>query len=97
MAKAKLGNPFIAEISSGQAAPQNQTAFSTKGIPFIRAGSLAGIAYCNGILKNWSQKGYRTPKDLENEISNITQSKRNIDSQDDLIIKNITNVPVFDD
>ena len=64
---------------------------------FIRAGSLAGIAYCNGILKNWSQKGYRTPKDLENEISNITQSKRNIDSQDDLIIKNITNVPVFDD
>ena len=63
---------------------------------FIRAGSLAGIAYCNGILKNWSQKGYRTPKDLESEISNITQSSRNIDSQDDLIIKNITNVPVFD-
>ena len=64
---------------------------------FVRAGSLAGIAYCNGILKNWSQKGYKTPKDLESEISNITQSKRNIDSQDDLIIKNITNVPVFKD
>ena len=64
---------------------------------FVRAGSLAGIAYCNGILKNWSQKGYKTPKDLESEISNITQSKRNIDSQDDLIIKNITNVPVFED
>lgn len=64
---------------------------------FIRAGNLAGIAYCNGILKNWSQKGYKTPKDLESEISNITQSKRNIDSQDDLIIKNITNVPVFED
>jgi len=46
MAKAKLGNPFIAEISSGQAAPQNQTAFSTKGIPFIRAGSLEFL--CSG-------------------------------------------------
>ena len=64
---------------------------------FIRAGNLAGISYCNGILKNWSQKGYKSPKDLESEISNITQSKRNIDSQDDLIIKNITNVPVFED
>lgn len=64
---------------------------------YIRAGSLAGIAYCNGILKNWSQKGYKTPKDLESEISNITQSRKNIDSQDDIIIKNITNVPVFDD
>lgn len=64
---------------------------------FIRAGQLASIVYCNGMLKNWSQKGYKTPKDLESEISNITQSKRNIDSQDDLIIKNITNVPVFDD
>jgi len=64
---------------------------------FIRAGQLAGIAYCNGILKSWSQKGYKTPKDLENEISNITQSKRNIDSQDDFVIKNIANVPVFED
>jgi len=64
---------------------------------FIRAGQLANIAYCNGILKSWSQKGYKTPKDLENEISNITQSKRNIDSQDDFVIKNITNVPVFED
>lgn len=64
---------------------------------FIRAGQLAGIVYCNGMLKNWSQKGYKTPKDLESEISNITQSKRNIDSQEDLIVKNITNVPVFED
>ncbi len=64
---------------------------------FIRAGSNANIPYCNGIIKSWSQKGYTTPKDLENEISNITQSKRNIDSGEDLIIKNITNVPVLDD
>ena len=64
---------------------------------FIRAGSNASIPYCNGIIKSWSQKGYTTPKDLENEISNITQSKRNIDSGEDLIIKNITNVPVLDD
>ena len=64
---------------------------------YVRAGSLAGIAYCGGILKSWSQKGYTSPKDLENEISNITQSRRNIDSQDDFVIKNITNVPVIDD
>ena len=64
---------------------------------FIRAGNMASIAYCNGILKSWSQKGFKSPKDLENEISNITQSKRNIDFQDDLIIKNISKVPVLND
>ena len=46
MARVKLGDPFVAEISSGQAAPQNQTAFSTEGIPFIRAGSLEVL--CSG-------------------------------------------------
>jgi len=62
---------------------------------FDRAGEKADIKYCDGMLKNWSRKGYKTPKDLSDEITHITQSKRNIDSQDDLLVKNRTNIPVF--
>lgn len=47
---------------------------------YVRAGNLANIAYCGGILKSWSQKGYKSPKDLKDTIVNITESRRNIDS-----------------
>ena len=40
----KLGD--IAEISSGQAAPQEREAFGETGYPFVRAGSLEHL--CNG-------------------------------------------------
>ncbi|MEG1049038.1 MAG: DnaD domain protein [Oscillospiraceae bacterium] len=63
---------------------------------YIRAGHLANIHYCGGILKAWSQKGYSSPADLQGEISNITQSPRNIDSQDDLIMQGMKSVPSFD-
>lgn len=62
---------------------------------YIRAGHLASIRYCNGILKNWSQKGFSKPSDLQNEISNIMQSSKNIDAYDDMLIQSINNVPVF--
>jgi hypothetical protein len=29
------------------------------------AGDSAGIRYCNGILKSWSAKGYKSPRDIE--------------------------------
>lgn len=64
---------------------------------YIRAGSLANIPYCNGILKSWSQKGYKSPKDLESVIVNITESKRNIDSQDDAPARKIRKVPTLED
>lgn len=63
---------------------------------YIRAGHLANIQYCNGILKAWSQKGFRTPKDLEGEISNVSQSLKNIDSQNDIIMQGMKFVPTFD-
>lgn len=63
---------------------------------FMRAGHLANIQYCNGILKAWSQKGYTLPSDLEGEISNITQSPRNIDNHDDFIVQSRKSVPTFD-
>lgn len=63
----------------------------------VRAGSLASIPYCNGILKSWSQKGYTTPKDLDAVIVNITESKRNIDSQDDVPARKIRKVPTLND
>lgn len=64
---------------------------------YIRAGSLASIPYCNGILKAWSQKGYKTPHDLNSVIVNITESKRNIDSQDDAPARKIRKVPTLED
>lgn len=63
---------------------------------YLRAGNLASIPYCNGILKSWAQKGYSTIDDLQNEISNIAQSSKNIDSQQDLIAESLKNVPVFE-
>lgn len=64
---------------------------------YIRAGHLASVPYCNGILKNWAQKGFKVPSDLQAEISNITQSSRNIDAQDDIIVKGMKDVPTFDE
>lgn len=62
---------------------------------FDRAGEKADIKYCDGILKSWSRKGYKTPKDLADEIVNITQSRRNIDSQEDLLVSSMSDIPVF--
>lgn len=64
---------------------------------FDRAGEKADIKYCDGMLKNWSRKGYKTPKDLADEIINITQSKRNIDCQDDFVARARKNIPTIDD
>lgn len=64
---------------------------------FDRAGEKADIKYCDGILKSWSRKGYKTPKDLADEIVNITQSRRNIDSQDDFVARARKNRPTIDD
>lgn len=64
---------------------------------FDRAGQQADIKYCDGILKNWSRKGYSSPKDLTDEIANITQSSRNIDSQDDFVSRARKNIPTIDD
>lgn len=46
MKVAKLGKNNLAEISSGNPAPQNTGAFGNKGLPFVRAGSLDFL--CNG-------------------------------------------------
>ncbi len=62
---------------------------------YAAAGTNAGIRYCNGILKSWAQKKYRTPADIQEEFSQVTTG-RNIDRDDDLILKGMTIVPVFD-
>lgn len=42
----KLGDPSVAEVSAGQAAPQDTNYFSSSGCPFIRARSLESL--CSG-------------------------------------------------
>lgn len=64
---------------------------------YDRAGDKADIKYCDGMLKSWSRKGYKTPQDLADEITHITQSKRNIDSQDDFVARARKNIPTIDD
>ena len=64
---------------------------------WLRAGNNANILYCNGILKSWAQKGYSSPKDLDNVIVNITESRRNIDSHSDTPARKIRAVPTSED
>ena len=64
---------------------------------YIRAAGNANIPYCNGILKSWAQKGYKTPKDLDSVIINITESRRNIDSHSDKPVRKVRQVPTFED
>ncbi|MEA4989793.1 Type-1 restriction enzyme EcoKI specificity protein [bioreactor metagenome] len=46
MTEVRLGDPKVAEVSAGQAAPQNMQSFGKSGHPFIRAGSLEFL--CSG-------------------------------------------------
>ena len=64
---------------------------------YIRAAGNANIPYCNGILKSWAQKGYKTPKDLDSVIINITESRRNIDSHSDKPVRKVRQLPTFED
>jgi len=63
---------------------------------FEAAGGNAGIRYCNGILKSWSQKGYKTPEDIQEEFTFNNLSGRNIDRDDDIILQGMNIVPVFE-
>ena len=62
---------------------------------FESAAGNANIRYCNGILKSWSQKGYKTPDDIQSEYSFNSLTGKNIDDDNDLILKGMNIVPVF--
>ena len=55
----------------------------------------ANIRYCNGILKSWAQKGYRTPDDIQQEFTFANLSGKNIDNDTDFIMEGMNIVPVF--
>ncbi|MBR4036723.1 MAG: DnaD domain protein, partial [Oscillospiraceae bacterium] len=38
----------------------------------------ASIRYCNGILKSWAQKGYKTPADIQQEFTAVSLTGKNI-------------------
>lgn len=60
---------------------------------YYRAGSQAGIRYCNGILKSWAQKGYKTTDDIQGLF--IHDTPGNMSNGDDLIWQNMNKVPSF--
>ena len=62
---------------------------------FEAAQGNANIRYCNGILKSWAQKGYKTPADIQQEFSFNSLTGKNIDDDQDLILKGMNIVPVF--
>ena len=62
---------------------------------FETAQGNASIRYCNGILKSWSQKGYKTVVDIQQELNFNNLSGKNIDDDNDLILKGMNIVPVF--
>ena len=55
----------------------------------------SNIRYCNGILKSWAQKGYKTAADIQQEFIAGSLTGKNIDNDDDLILKGMNIVPVF--
>ncbi len=55
----------------------------------------ASIKYCNGIMKSWSQKGYKTPADIQQEFTFNSLTGKNIDDDQDVIMKGMNIVPVF--
>ena len=59
------------------------------------AATNANIRYCNGILKSWSQKGYKTPADIQREFTFTNLSGKNIDAEDDILLQGMHIVPVF--
>ena len=62
---------------------------------FEAAAGNANIRYCNGILKSWAQKGYKTPADIQQEFTFANLSGKNIDDDDDIILQGMHIVPVF--
>ncbi len=62
---------------------------------FEAAGGNANIRYCNGILKSWAQKGYKSPADIQAEFTFNSLTGKNIDDDNDLILKGMNIVPVF--
>lgn len=62
---------------------------------FETAGGNAGIRYCNGILKSWAQKGYKSADDIQAEFTFNSLTGKNIDDDNDLILKGMNIVPVF--
>lgn len=62
---------------------------------FETAGGNASIRYCNGILKSWAQKGYKSADDIQAEFTFNSLTGKNIDDDNDLILKGMNIVPVF--
>ncbi len=61
------------------------------------AGEKCSVRYVNGILKRWSENGYKTVKDVRannTSGSNVTTVKK-IASKDDVMVKRRGSVPVF--
>jgi len=64
---------------------------------YSAGGFNASIKYCNGILKSWSQKGYKKPSDID-EIQNgfSNDNGRKINIEDDIMLSGMNIVPDFD-
>lgn len=55
----------------------------------------ANIRYCNGILKSWSQKGYKTENDIMEDFQVARTDERNISAENDIMLQDMDFVPVF--
>ncbi len=60
------------------------------------AGMNADIRYCNGILKSWYRKGYKTPDDIPPQFSTGLRGGSENGGKDH-ITENMHNVPVFEE
>lgn len=63
---------------------------------FIASGTNSTIRYCNGILKSWSQNGYKAPGDIPPSFGRQPAAP-DISPENDIIIQNMHKVPVFEE
>lgn len=63
---------------------------------YTAAGHNATIRYCNGILKSWSQKGYHTEKDIQEDFAFAKSERRNIEPEEDIILQDMNVIPIFE-
>ncbi len=63
---------------------------------YTAAGYKATIRYCNGILKSWSQKGYRNEKDIQEDFAFARSENNNISPDDDVILQGMNIIPIFE-
>ncbi|MPN17517.1 hypothetical protein SDC9_164871 [bioreactor metagenome] len=61
-----------------------------------RAGDKNNVRYISAMLKKWHSKGYRTPREIEDQgAANVQAKSREVTPENDFMLRRIGQVPQF--